>query len=312
MKSTIKNILISGASGLLGLNLAIEAAKQYSVFGVVNGHPLKTDVFKVLRANLLTEGAIKDIFAQAKPDAVIHCAALADVDACEANLSLARRINSDLAGALAVEAGRAGIPFMHISTDAVFDGQRGDYTEEDDPNPTNIYARTKYLSELLVSNSNPGAIIARVNMFGWSLSGKRSLAEFFYNNLQAGKSTPGFTDVFFCPMLANDLAQILLEMLEKRLTGLYHVFSPQCISKYEFGVRIARRFGFDEKLVIPRSVEEGGLMANRSPMLTMKTAKIIAALGHPLPHTEQGINGLYELAQQGYPLRLRQMSTPTQ
>jgi dTDP-4-dehydrorhamnose reductase len=305
---TIKHILISGASGLLGLNLAMEAAKRYSVFGVVNEHPFKTDVFKIIREDLSTASDLKDLFNQTKPDAIINCAALANVDVCESNLSLARRLNADLAGAFAVEAGRAGTPFLHISTDAVFDGQRGDYSEEDEPNPTNIYSRTKYLGELLVSNSNPAAIIARINLFGWSMSGTRSLAEFFYNNLQAGKSTPGFTDVFFCPMLVNDLAQVLFEMLEKNLSGLYHVFSPQCISKYEFGVRIARRFGFDDRLVVPCTVEEGDLKAARSPMLTMNSNKVAAALGHALPDVDRGISGLFDLAQQGYPLRLRQMN----
>ncbi len=307
----IKKILISGASGLLGLNLALEAARHYTVFGVVNEHPVKTDALQVVQADLLVKGGVKALIDQTKPDAIINCAALANVDACETNLSQAWSLNADLPGEFAAAAGRAGIPFMHISSDAVFDGQRGDYSEADEPNPTNNYARTKYLGELKVSQTYPGAIVARVNLFGWSMSGKRSLAEFFFYNLQAGKPVPGFTDVFFCPLLVNDLAQVLLEMLEKRLEGLYHVFSPECISKYDFGMQIAKRFGFDSKLVSPRSVEQGGLQAARSPKLTMDTTKIRHALGHTLPGVVQGIDGFYNLAQQGYAQRLLQMNVGT-
>lgn len=308
MGLAIKKILVSGASGLLGLNLALEAARHYTVIGVVNEHPVKTDGFQVVRSDLLAGDGVKTLIDQTKPDAIINCAALANVDACEANLSLAWRLNADLPGEFAVAAAQAGIPFVHISTDAIFDGQRGDYSEADEPNPANNYARTKYLGELKVSQSYPAAIIARVNLFGWSMSGKRSLAEFFFYNLQAGESVPGFTDVFFCPLLVNDLAQILLEMMEKRLEGLYHVFSPECISKYDFGMQIAKRFGFDGKLVSPRSVEQGGLQAARSPKLTMDTTKIKQALGHALPGVMRGIDGFYELAQQGYAQRLLQMN----
>ena len=95
---------------------------------------------------------------------------------------------------------------MHVSTDAVFDGQAAATTEQDTPNPLSIYARTKLDGERGVAEANPDAIIARVNLYGWSLSGRRSLAEFFFNNLSAGKRVKGFTDVYFCPLLANDLA----------------------------------------------------------------------------------------------------------
>lgn len=304
----IKSILVSGASGLLGLNVALEACKHYKVFGIVHEHPLKTDSFQTIQTDLMADGSAKDVIDQTKPDAVIHCAALANLDACEADLSMAWSLNADVPGAFAEAAKRAGIPFLHISTDAVFDGRRGQYSETDVPYPTNNYARTKYLGEMKVSQAYPAAVIARVNLFGWSMSGKRSLAEFFFNNLQAGQTVQGFTDVFFCPLLVNDLAQILMEMLERRLEGLYHVFSPECISKYDFGMRIARRFGFDEKLVKPCSVEEGGLKASRSPNLTMNSKKITQVLGRPLPDVDKGITGFYELFKEGYPVRLRQMS----
>ncbi len=310
-------ILVTGASGLLGLNLALEAAKDHTVFGQVNSHTLSFCPFTVLEADLLTPGAgdcgatgdceatLDRLLEQTQPDWVIHCAALAIVDACETDPARARKLNTEVPGKLAELVARGGARLVHISTDAVFDGLRGEYTEEDLPNPLSVYARTKLDGERLVAQANPQAIIARVNMYGWSLSGTRSLSEFFFYNLQAGKPVLGFTDVYFCPLLANDLAQILLKMLASDLCGLYHLVSSECITKYDFGIALARRFGLNEGLITPSSVASGGLKATRSPRLTLRTDKLASAIGQPLPGISTGLDRLYTLYQQDYPQKLR-------
>jgi dTDP-4-dehydrorhamnose reductase len=302
-----RRILITGASGLLGLNLALEAAKDHTVFGQVNSQALDTDAFNVIQANLLVPGAVQRLLEETRPDWVIHCAALANLDACEADPAQAGQLNSEVPRKLAHDVARGGARLLHVSTDAVFDGQRGDYTEEDIPNPLSVYARTKLDGEKGVAGEDSRALIARVNLFGWSLTGKRSLAEFFFNNLSAAKPVMGFTDVYFCPLLANDLAHIFLKMLEAGLSGLYHVVSSQCISKYEFGVQIARKFGLDEGLISPTSWREAGLAAARSPNLTLRVDKLIHDLGVTPPNLSAGIDGFYTLYQQGYPQRLRQL-----
>ncbi len=302
-------ILVTGASGLLGLNLALEAAQNHVVFGTVKDHALKTEKFAVIQNDLLMPGAVERLLEQTQPDWVIHCAALANVDACEAEPALAHQLNSELPRKLANYVARGGARLVHISTDAVFDGLRGNYSEEDRPNPLGVYAQTKYAGELAVAEANPEAIIARVNLFGWSLHGHRSLAEFFFNNLSEGKPVMGFTDVFFCPLLANDLAHILLKMLARNLSGLYHVVSRDCISKYDFGLRIADQFKLDKSLIKPTSVYQAGLRAQRSPMLTLQTDKASRALEEPLPDLSTGIGRFYTLFQQGYPQYLRSLST---
>ena len=196
---------------------------------------------------------------------------------------------------------------MHVSTDAVFDGECGDYTEDDEPNPLSIYALTKLQGEGYVAEFYPKAVIARANMFGWSPSGERSLAEFFYNSLSAGKPVKGFTDVYFCPLLVNDLSQILLAMLEKQLSGLYHTVSSNCISKYDFGVAVARCFGLDESLITPISVNDAGLSAARSPKLTLKSDKLARDLGETIPTIEAGMEKFYSLHEAGYPQKLQEM-----
>lgn len=300
-------LLVTGASGLLGLNLALEASKQHEVYGQVNQHLLKTNAFSVRQVNLLVSGAVEQILEQTQPDWVIHCAALANVDACETEPALAEQLNTKLPEKLAFHVAKGGARLVHISTDAVFDGQVGGYSEIDEPNPLSNYARTKLNGEHAVLAADPQAIVARVNLFGWSLKGQRSLAEWFFNNLGAGKQIRGFTDVFFCPLLANHLAALLLAMLDKQLSGLYHVVSSDCISKYDFGLAIARRFGFEERLISASSVTEAGLAAVRSPNLTLKTSKLNLALGQPPPGLPEGIESFYTLYREGYPAKIRSM-----
>ncbi|MBI3738096.1 MAG: SDR family oxidoreductase [Chloroflexi bacterium] len=299
-------ILITGASGLLGLNLALNAGQSHDVVGV-DRNTLASVPFQVIKADLLDPQAVGRVLNESKPEAVIHCAALANVDACESDPDLARRMNAELPYELADTCLRRKIRLVHISTDAVFDGQleNGSYAESDRPNPLGVYAQTKYEGEQAVLKVNPLAIVARVNFYGWSLSGKRSLAEFFINNLSNGKNVNGFTDVIFCPMLVNHLGEILLAMLERGLHGLYHVVGPQAMSKYQFGVEIARKFGLRESLISPQSVDKSSLTAKRSHNLWLSTHKLSTDLGLTLPAFSTGLGQFYTQYQQGYPQKIR-------
>jgi dTDP-4-dehydrorhamnose reductase len=301
-------ILITGASGLLGLNTALEAANQHTVFGQVHSNALQTEAFTVLKANLVKPGAVERLLDQTQPDWVIHCAALANLEACEQDPDLARELNTAVPRKLAEACQQGGARLLHVSTDAVFDGKTGGYSEEDHPHPLGTYAQTKYQAELAVAAANPDALIARVNLFGWSLTGRRSLAEFFFNNLSVGKPVMGFTDIYFCPLLVNDTAHLFIKMLMKGLTGLYHVLSSDSLSKYDFGVSIAQKFGFDADLIAPKSVLESSLQAARSPNLTLKVDKLIHDLGETPPTISTGIDRFYQLYQQGYPQFLRELS----
>ena len=298
-------LLITGSSGLLGLNLALDSTRSHHVMGV-DRNKLGSVPFELIKADLLAPDAVYHIISESKPDAVIHCAALADVDACEASPDLAYQMNADLPGRLADVCARRQVRLIHISTDAVFDGQKdGVYIEGDAPNPQGVYAQTKLEGERSVLQINPMAIVARVNFYGWSLSGKRSLAEFFINNLRTGKNVNGFTDVLFCPMLVNHLSEILLAMLERRLRGMYHVVGPQAMSKYQFGVEIARKFGLRESLISPQSVDKSSLTARRSHNLWLSAHKLSTDLGVTLPSFSTGLQEFYTQYQQGYPQKIR-------
>jgi len=300
-------LLVTGASGLLGLNLSLGASRDHEVFGSVNRNLLKNAPFKVIQSDLTQSGSIEALLEECNPDWVINCAALANLEVCEAQPDLAEKLNIELPEKLAMNVAKGGARLVHVSTDAVFDGRQGNYSETDQPNPLSKYAESKLEGERVVSSVNPEAIIARVNMFGWSLSGKRSLAEWFLNNISANKNISGFTDVFFCPLLATELSRILLEMLTHGLQGIYHVVSRDCASKYEFGVKLAGLFGYDTSLIQPISFAESNLIAERSLNLTLRADKLTNDLGAPPPDLNSCLEQYHHQFLDGYPQTIRGM-----
>ncbi len=308
----MKRILVSGASGLLGLNFCNIFSDKYSVYGQINRTRLIDPPFQAIQADLL-QTDLNDLLDRVRPDAVLHCAAMANIDQCEREPETAEMINSRVPGDFAAAAGKRNIRFIHISTDAVFDGEErkaDGYREEDETHPISRYAATKLAGERNVLDAYPDALVARVNFYGWSTSGTRSLVEFFYNNLQAGNPVNGFRDVFFNTLYVRELADILSELIDTDAKGICHVFSADCQSKYEFGRSVARKFGFDEDLVRPISWKDGGLTAKRSPNLIMNTDKLRSILGHELPSQDSCMERFYQDTKSGLRQKIRNCVYP--
>lgn len=298
-------LLITGVSGLLGINLALEAVREgHEVVGWTHSRSLKGVPFGQETVSLENLEDLPAALQKARPNAVIHCAAVANLDEAEQNPQHTFLVNAQAPGVLARASKEAGIPFVLISTDAVFDGSKGNYSEEDQPNPQNTYAQSKLAGEQAVRNEYPEALVARVVFYGWSLSGKRSLAEFFFNNLSQGKQVKGFTDSIFSPLYARDLSDLLLEALSKDLRGTYHFFSRESLSKYDFGVALANRFGLDQNLITAVETARGDLNTPRSLNLSASSAKLCTALGHETPGVIEGLERMFEDCQNGLRQRL--------
>jgi len=301
-------ILVTGASGLLGLNFCLKHYRQHDLIGVVKDHLLPGAPFPFQKADLSSPGEIERLIDQVEPELVVNCAAMANVDNCESQPEQTWQINVEFPRQLAKTCVKHGVKLVHLSTDAVFDGLRGNYTETDEPNPRGVYASTKLAGERAVLEALPKALVARVNFYGWSLFGTRSLAEFFYYNLSDRKPVNGFTDVFFCPLETTILSDILMHLANKGLSGLYHVVSSECLSKYEFGRSVAERFGLDSTLIQPISVRDSGLRAVRSPDLRLRSDKLAAVLGEQSPDQAESMDRFYSLYQAGYPQQVRDVA----
>jgi dTDP-4-dehydrorhamnose reductase len=120
----------------------------------------------------------------------------------------------------------------------------------------------------------------------------------------------GFTDVVFCPMLVNDTTRLLVKVLKRGLSGLYHLVGTQAMSKYQFGVEIARKFSLRESDITPKSISFSGLLARRANNLWLSTQKLSTDLGEVLPVFSTGLDEFYTQFQQGYPQKIRSYQQP--
>ncbi len=306
----MKKLLITGASGLLGINLALTAQAQgHGIIGVTLEKGIHGTPFDLIRMDLTKPGTIEELIRVSQPDIIINCVALTDVDRCEQIPEEAEQVNAILPRQIAAETHARGIKLVQISTDAVFDGKQGNYIETDIPSPLNIYGSTKLAGEKAVLETDPQALVCRVNFYGWSISGHRSLAEWFFNKLSAGESIRGFTDALFSPLLATDLTFLILKLIEHDCCGIYHVVNSRGITKYDFGVALAKQFDFDQSLIKPASIFDAGMRAARSPNLNLNPAKLRTELGECLPDHETEIIRFHRQYLDGYPEQLKQYSS---
>jgi dTDP-4-dehydrorhamnose reductase len=241
-------------------------------------------------------------------DVILHSAAVSTIEGCERDPALARRVNVDASRELARQSAETGSRFIYISTDAVFDGMRGGYTEEDPPTPTTEYGRTKLEGERAVLKANPEALVARVNFYGWSPSGQRSLAEFFYGRLARGEEVRGFDDVVVSTLYVGWLVNHLIALADRRAHGVVNVVSTEPISKYDFGRRLALSFGFDPDLV-RRARSTDHLAIARGSRLDLRTEKMVGLLGSPGVDQQAGLDRLVADFASGRPRALSAFDT---
>jgi dTDP-4-dehydrorhamnose reductase len=206
------------------------------------------------------------------PDVILHCAALSSHLACEKDLELAFRVNSQATAEIALAAQECGSRLIYISTDSVFSGSSGHYSESDPTNPFSVYGRTKLQGEKLASRVTDPLII-RTNFFGWSPSHQRSILEFFYHNLASGNTVPGFTNVTTTSLYVRTLLDYIWQLSADNLTGVFHVTSADSLTKNKFGRLVAEVFGFDQAHVaVAESTEPRDI--------SLATDKLAQALGH--------------------------------
>lgn len=262
--------------------------RNQSVIGQFHSHPLPETADSVC-VDLTQRGKTRELLNSLKPDWIVHCAAMTNVDLCEAQPDQARLLNTTVSGNLAEEARNLGAGFVYISTDSVFDGARGDYSEADVPNPTNVYAQTKLAGERVVMDELPNSLIVRTNIYGWNLQNKLSLAEWILSRLENNEGLPGFSDVIFNPLFVADLSDILLTMMARGMKGLYHLAGSDKCSKYQFALSLADVFGLDGQLVREATIDDSTLKAPRPRNTTLLYSKIEHDLGTRMPDLVSGL-----------------------
>ena len=293
-------ILVTGASGLLGLNAALQLKDRHQVSGVYCSHPVRIEGVETFFLDLRAATAVRDLVLELRPQAILHTAGLTNVDACEVNPREAEELHVQVSEHVAHAAGSVGAMLVHISTDHLFDGQKALVEENESPAPLNQYARTKFAAEQRVRRISPGALIVRTNFYGWGTALRASFSDWILAGLEQRKILNMFTDVFFTPILANDLIERILDLVKAGANGIYHVAGGERISKYDFAIELASIFNYPTDRIHGVSIQEISLRARRPYDMSLKTDKAARLLGRPMPLVSEGLVRLKELELQGW------------
>jgi len=268
----MRRVWVTGAAGLIGHTVVQSAARWAPGIEVIG----------LTRAELdLTDAdAVAARFKADDPEAVIHCAAMSRPVDCERDPVAARRINVEATRQLA---GLFADRFLlYLSTDLVLDGSKGNYTEEDPPNPLHEYGRTKLEGERAVAAFSEHAIIRCALNFGESIHHDRAFNEQMRRQLEAGKDFTLFDDEYRCPLHAEVTARALWEMLRHRVGGLFLLGGAEKVSRWQIGKALYERWG-----PLPGRIRPGSLKDYDGPPraadLSMVCRKIQALLSFQLP-----------------------------
>ena len=247
-------ILITGAGGLLGGRLCRLLAGRHDVTGVIRVQAAPDGV-KARQADLCEENSVGELLRNVQPQAIIHCAALADPEICEREPRRAERENDTATKRLARACREAGVRLIAISTDLVFDGRAAFSTENCAVNPISEYGRSKRRAEEAALGEGPrdGTAIARVALvIGPGHGAKRSASEGIAESLSRRERASLYRDEWRTPIDAASVAEAMDALLRRpAATGIFHIAGAERVSRLELGQRIALTLGLDASLIRP-------------------------------------------------------------
>lgn len=254
-----KKLLVLGASGLTGYKTVKIAAPNYEVHGTFNARSVNIDNCNMYKTDLTNPDQVKKIFAEIKPDIVINTTALHNVDYCEDHPDAASSVNAQAVRYLRENSEKFGSKLIHISTDYVFDGKKSiPYKESDEAIPISSYGNSKLEGEQILDGSSYVVVRPSV-VYGWtplelagttSSSGKpMNFALWLLTKLNKNEPLKIVTDQFASATLADSLADSVLKIALTNKSGVYHVSGLSCESRYDFAVKLAKKFGYDTGLI---------------------------------------------------------------
>ena len=282
------NVAITGACGLLGAHLAAALSARHRVVGF-DRHPWwGTRPIKLYQGDLADAMTREGFLADAKPDLLIHCAAMVNVDACEDRPADAYFANGTLTGLIA-QAVPSHCPVVYVTTDGIFRGDMPLQSETDLPCPRTVYGRSKLQGEWEVQLATERHLIIRTNFFGWSAGLKATSGEWLYRSLVNGEPITLFDDFWFTPVYIVDVVERMLALISGGHAGIFHVGGNERISKYDFAMRLAASAGLSTAQVSRGSIADAALSAPRPRDMSLNSEKVASVLGCSAPDCGAGL-----------------------
>ncbi|MBE9460558.1 SDR family oxidoreductase [Dyadobacter subterraneus] len=247
-------VIVTGSNGFVAGSIIAQAPDGWDIYGIARTEQIsEKNNIRYYQLDLQDSEKLEAILGEIKPDAVIHTAAMANIDFCEVNKEIAEQINVGITSTLAGFCASIGAKLVFCSTDTVFDGSKGNYSENDYPRAVNFYAETKIKAEqivLLASNKN---VVARLSLvMGLSVKGKgNSFLADMLEKLQNGQEMKFPENEIRTPVDVISLGSALIELAGNDFSGIIHLAGNTRINRYEMAKEIARELDFSEAFILP-------------------------------------------------------------
>lgn len=251
--------LIVGASGQIGKRIAqVCQSRNISYVGTGRTRHAQTG----LRLEMSDREMVRRVVSEQSPDVIFICAALAAVDYCETHPDEARRINVEGVRNIADAARALNSTVVYLSTDYVFDGRGGPYRESDPVSPQSVYARTKWEGEQVLLDYAHAIVARTAVVYEWDPESVNFVMQMI-KRLSEKQPTRVVSDQWSHPTLARNLAEVLVELVQKKASGVFHLVGPDYVSRFDFTMKLAQIFGFDTSLLQPMLTADANQPAHR-------------------------------------------------
>ena len=262
-----KKILITGANGLLGqktTELFRHETQHEVILTDLHDNAYESRGFDYFPMDITKKEEVKDAVKKYLPDIIINTAAYTNVDGCETDRELSWKVNVDAVKHFIIASRVNSSKIIHISTDYIFDGKSGNYSETSKPNPLSYYGKSKLAAEnALVTSGIDFAIIRTMIIYGTGKNLRPNFAVWLINMLSEKNTVTIVDDQFGMPTMVDDLGWALVKMVDLNKSGIYNVCGSEYLSRYEFAVKLAEIFGFNENLIKPIKTTDLNQAASR-------------------------------------------------
>jgi dTDP-4-dehydrorhamnose reductase len=260
-KIKMTKFLVTGSAGLVGTQLVKDLVENYEVYSGYN--KTKPEFGISVHLDLTKKEEITSVLQTIKPDVVIHLGAITDVDLCEMEKEMAITVNTKATEILALESEKINAFFVYMSTDYVFDGKKGMKNEEDIPNPINFYGKSKLDGEIVLQKLTSPYVIIRISTPFGHHPKKVSFPLWIKQNIELKKEIPVVIDQYTSPSFIPHISKMIIEIISKKNTGIFHLSGSSRISRYEFAKLIVNNLGKEEKWLKPVKMDQMRWKAQR-------------------------------------------------
>lgn len=281
-------VLVLGGSGLVGKSLLKLNNEKFDIIATYNKNQINVPKILSVKCSLPDDfNKLEETIRNEKPEVIVNAMGFSNIDFCETNKEESYQLHVKITEKISELVAMYNIKTIFLSSDYVFDGKKGNYTEFDIPNPINYYGKTKMEAEKIILKQPQNVVFRTSIIYDWDF--RVRFFNYVIDNLKNQKEIETTYDVFNSVTLVDSLIKSIFLAIEKDVSGLFHVVDSTCVNRFEFAKCIAKIFKFDDKLIKKVSIDDIGVIAKRPKNTCLNNSKAKKSLGIKFRTLEEGI-----------------------